>query len=182
MPFHLWLPEAHVEASTVGSVILASVFLKLGCYGMLRFVIPFFPYVSLYYSAIVAALLLVSILYSTLVAMVQVDLKKIIAYSSIAHMNFAALGLFTFTLTGFSGGMMLFIGHSFVSSALFFLTGSFTERFGSRLVKYTSGLGRYTPQLASCFLFFSFSNIGFPGTVNFVAELLVLTSIVSESA
>src|SRR5690349_6769570 len=104
-----------------------------------------------------------SVIYATLVAIIQPDLKSIIAYSSIAHMNFAVLGLFSFTLVGFSGGVLLFIGHTFVSAGLFFLTGSMAERFGSRLLKYQSGVSLYAPQLASCFLFFSFSNIGFPG-------------------
>lgn len=181
VPFHIWLPEAHVEAPTVGSVILASLFLKLGAYGLIRFVLPFFQGVAVYYSAIVGALLLTSVLYATLVAMVQVDIKKIIAYSSIAHMNFATIGLFTFNLYGFSGGVLLFIGHGFISAALFFLAGMLIERFGSRLMKYYSGVGLYAPQMASYFLFFSFANIGFPGTVNFVAELLVMAGLVIGS-
>jgi proton-translocating NADH-quinone oxidoreductase chain M len=179
-PLHIWLPEAHVEASTVGSVLLASVFLKLGGYGLLRFVLPFFPHLNVYYSTAVAAVCITSVLYATLVAMVQVDLKKVIAYSSIAHMNFAVLGLFTSTLTGFSGGMYLFIGHGFTSAALFFLSGSLYTRFNTRLLKYYAGLGPYLPNLSFYFLFFSFANIGFPGTVNFVAEVLIYQGLIND--
>ncbi len=172
-PFHIWLPEAHVEAPTGGSIILASLLLKLGVFGFLRFLLPLFPYGTLYYSSFVILFALLGVFYSSFVALRQIDLKRIIAYSSIAHMNFGLVGLFSLTLDGLTGGYLLMLGHGLISGALFFLVGVLYDRYKSRILFYYSGLALRMPLFAGFFFFFSISNIAFPGTFNFVAELLV---------
>jgi len=174
IPFHIWLPEAHVEAPTVGSVILAGVLLKLGVYGLVRFSFVLFPYANMYFIPFVYTISLISILYSSLTTLRQIDLKRIIAYSSVAHMNFGLLGLFSNTIQGLIGGLFLSISHGFVASALFLCIGVLYDRHHTRLLKYYSGLSVIMPVFSLIFLFFSLSNLGLPGTSSFVGELLIL--------
>jgi proton-translocating NADH-quinone oxidoreductase chain M len=176
-PFHIWLPEAHVEAPTTISVILAAIVLKLGSYGMLRFLFPLLPEASNYYAPFAIMLALIGSIYSALTALRQVDLKKIIAYSSIAHMNVGLLGLFSLTLEGFTGFYYVLLGHGLISSGLFFLVGVLYERYHSRLYYYYSGLVVRMPIFVVFFTFFTLANVGFPGTINFLSELLILCGI-----
>ena len=174
LPVHIWLPEAHVEAPTAGSVILAGILLKLGTYGFLRFSIPLFPYASIFFAPLVETLSILAIIYSSLTTLRQVDLKKIIAYSSVAHMNFVTLGLFTLNPQGVEGAVLLMVAHGLVSPALFLLVGSLYDRHKTRLLRYYGGCGRVMPLFAAIFLFFTMANISLPGTANFVGEFLVL--------
>jgi proton-translocating NADH-quinone oxidoreductase chain M len=174
VPFHIWLPEAHVEAPTVGSVILAGVLLKLGVYGLVRFSFVLFPYANIYFTPFVYMISIISILYSSLTTIRQIDLKRIVAYSSVAHMNFGLLGLFSNTIQGLSGGLFMSISHGFVASALFLCIGVLYDRHHTRLLKYYSGLTLVMPIFSFIFLFFSLSNLGLPGTSSFVGELLIL--------
>ena len=175
IPVHIWLPEAHVEAPTAGSVLLAGIMLKLGTYGFLRFSIPMFPYASVYFTPLVYTMSIVAIIYSSLTTLRQVDLKKIIAYSSVAHMNFVTLGLFSLNAQGVEGSIMLMLSHGLVSPALFLLVGALYDRHKTRLVRYYGGCGRSMPIFATLFLFFTMANISLPGTGSFVGEFLVLT-------
>lgn len=179
-PLHLWLPEAHVESPTGGSVVLAALLLKLGAYGIVRFLIPFFPAVVYLFNSYLDVIAFFGCTYGTLAALIQVDLKKIIAYSSIAHMSFSVLGFFSQTAVGCSGALLYIFGHGFISSALFFLVGMTYTRWGTRLLKYYSGLSIFS-YLSFFFLFFSFANLGFPGTVNFVSESLIFVGLVEQS-
>lgn len=181
VPFHIWLPEAHVEAPTSGSVILAGILLKLGGYGFLRFVLPVFPEASSYYVPLVLTLGSVSVVYSSLTTLRQVDLKKIIAYSSVAHMSLGLIGLFSLNTQGLEGSVLLMIGHGIVSSALFLIVGVLYDRFHTRLVRYYGGLAQVMPLFSACFLFFSLANMGLPGTSNFVGEILVFLGLVQRS-
>lgn len=174
VPFHIWLPEAHAEAPTAGSVILAGVLLKMGGYGFLRFSIPMFPLASIYYTPLIYTLSAIAALYASLTTLRQVDLKKIIAYSSVAHMGFVTIGLFTLNIQGIEGGIILMLSHGFVSSALFLCVGTLYDRCKTRIIKYYGGLVQIMPLLIIFFFFFSFSNIGFPGTSSFIGETLVL--------
>lgn len=182
VPFHIWLPEAHVEAPTVGSIILAGVLLKLGIYGMLRFSISLFPQASSYFTPFVYTICIISILYSSLTTIRQVDLKRIIAYSSVSHMNFGLLGLFSGTLHGIIGGLVLSISHGFVTSGLFICIGVLYDRYHTRLLKYYSGIVLVMPVFSVLFLFFSLSNLGMPGTSSFVGELLILIGTFSQNS
>lgn len=171
------MPEAHVEAPTFGSIILAAILLKLGSYGFFRFLICALPQASYFFAPLVFLLAIISIIFCSLTAVRCFDLKKIIAYSSIVHMNFAVLGLFSNTLYGVQGALLLFVGHGLISSALFFLVGVLYDTYGTRTLYYFGGLSQLMPVFSIMFLFFTLSNIGFPGTINFSAELLVLISI-----
>src|SRR5574341_1468066 len=175
-PFHTWLPDAHVEAPTAGSVILAGILLKMGTYGFLRFALPFFPGVALHptVQAGIVLLSLVGIIYGGLVAMVQPDFKKLIAYSSVAHLGFVMLGIWALTLQSVQGALLVMINHGISTGALFFLVGMLYERRHSRLIAAFGGIARVVPLLAAVLTVVSLSSIGLPGTNGFVGEFLVL--------
>src|SRR5881296_3595611 len=175
-PFHTWLPDAHVEAPTAGSVLLAGILLKMGTYGFLRFALPFFPGVALHptVQAAIVALALIGILYGGLVAMVQPDFKKLIAYSSVAHLGFVMLGIWALTVQSVQGALLVMINHGISTGALFFLVGMLYERRHSRLIEAYGGIARVVPMLAAVLTVVSLSSIGLPGTNGFVGEFLVL--------
>jgi NADH-quinone oxidoreductase subunit M len=176
-PFHVWLPEAHVEAPTGGSVLLAGVLLKLGVFGFLRFLIPMFPLASAYFSPIVFVLCSFGVVFGSLIAIRQSDLKRVIAYSSVAHMNLIVMGIFSLTFQGFEGVIIQSLAHGFVSSALFFCIGMLYERFHTRTISHISGLTVLMPVFNMFFLMFTMSNIAVPGTSSFIGELLILLSL-----
>lgn len=177
VPFHVWLPEAHVEAPTEGSVLLAGLLLKLGVYGLMRFLMPLFPAAFLFFSPLLYTLCLVSVLYTSLLIFCQIDLKKIIAYSSIAHMNFALLGLFSLSNEGVAGSVYIFYTHGIISSGLFICVGCLYSRFYTRLLGYYSGLTYYYPVFSIFFFFFVLGNISFPGTGSFVGEVMIILGL-----
>jgi proton-translocating NADH-quinone oxidoreductase chain M len=176
-PFHVWLPEAHVEAPTVGSVLLAGILLKLGVYGFLRFSLSLFPDASLYFSPLVYLLSVLGVIYASLSAIRQTDLKRIIAYSSVAHMNLVTLGIFSFNIIGIEGSILQSISHGFVSGAMFLLIGILYDRYHSRLLYYYGGLVHMMPVYAAFLLIFTMANIALPGTSSFVGEFLLLLGI-----
>ena len=176
-PFHIWLPEAHVEAPTAGSVILAGILLKLGTYGFIRFLIPLFPIATIYYTPFVYVLGLIGILYTSLTAIRQIDLKKIIAYASVAHMNLVIIGLFTLNIYGIEGSILQMICHGIISSALFLSIGILYDRYHTRLIKYYGGISFTMPLFSIIFLIFTLANIAVPGTASFVSELLILIGL-----
>jgi proton-translocating NADH-quinone oxidoreductase chain M len=176
-PFHVWLPEAHVEAPTVGSVLLAGILLKLGVYGFLRFSLTLFPLGSLFFSPLVYLLSVLGVIYASLCAIRQTDLKRIVAYSSIAHMNLVTLGIFSFNIIGLEGSILQSISHGFVASAMFLLVGILYDRYHSRFLYYYGGLVHMMPVYAALFLIFTMANIALPGTSSFVGEFLLLTGI-----
>ncbi len=182
VPFHLWLPEAHVEAPTSASMFLAGVLLKIGAYGFMRFVLPSFPVILTSYFYLVAGLAAISALAASWAAFSQIDLKKIVAYSSIAHMNFALIGVFCASSQGILGGYVVFIGHGFVSSGLFFLIGVLYDRHKTRLISNFSGLVTSMPLFAFYLFFLLLANTDFPGTVNFWGEFLIMQGIVEDSS
>jgi len=174
IPAHIWLPEAHSEAPTAGSVILAGVLLKMGGYGFLRFSIPMFPDATVYFTPLVYTMSIIAVIYTSLTTLRQVDMKRIIAYSSVAHMGFVTIGMFTLNIQGIEGSMLLMLSHGIVSSALFLCVGVIYDRHKTRIIKYYSGLTVKMPLFSIIFLFFILANIGFPGTSSFVSEFLVL--------
>jgi NADH-quinone oxidoreductase subunit M len=175
-PFHTWLPDAHVEAPTAGSVLLAAVLLKMGTYGFLRFAMPFFPNVALspLVQTIIVALAVIGIIYGGLVAMVQPDLKKLVAYSSVSHLGFVMLGLWAVTLHSVQGALLIMISHGISTGALFFLVGMLYERRHTRLIAMYGGIARVVPLFAVALTIVSLSSIALPGTNGFVGEFLVL--------
>jgi proton-translocating NADH-quinone oxidoreductase chain M len=176
-PFHVWLPEAHVEAPTVGSVLLAGILLKLGVYGFLRFSLTLFPLASIFFSPMVYLLSVLGVIYASLCAIRQTDLKRIIAYSSIAHMNLVTLGIFSFNTIGLEGAILQSISHGFVSGAMFLMIGILYDRYHSRFLYYYGGLVHMMPVYAIFSLIFTMANIALPGTSSFVGEFLLLTGI-----
>ena len=175
LPVHLWLPEAHVEAPTAGSVILAGVLLKLGTYGLIRYSIPLFPNASFFFTPFVYTISVIGIIYTSFTAIRQSDFKRIIAYTSIAHMNLVIIGIFSFNMIGLEGAIFQSISHGFVASALFLIIGIVYDRYHTRIVKYYSGLASVMPLYILIFVFFTMANIAFPGTSSFVGEFLILT-------
>jgi NADH-quinone oxidoreductase subunit M len=173
-PFHTWLPDAHVEAPTAGSVILAAVLLKMGTYGFIRFAIPLFPDASAQFTPWIVTLAIVGIWYGALVAMVQPDLKKLVAYSSVSHLGFCMLGMYAMNAQGMAGAMMQMLNHGVSTGALFLLVGVIYERRHTRLISDFGGLWKPLPVYASVFLIVMLSSIGLPGTNGFVGEFLVL--------
>ena len=173
-PVHTWLPDAHVEAPTAGSVVLAGILLKLGGYGFLRFSLPMFPEASHYFAPLVFALSVIAIVYTSLVALVQEDMKKLIAYSSVAHMGFVTMGLFTMTPQGIQGAIFLMISHGLVSGALFLCVGVVYDRMHTREIAAYGGLVERMPRYAVVFLLFTMANVGLPGTSGFVGEFLTM--------
>jgi NADH-quinone oxidoreductase subunit M len=173
-PFHTWLPDAHVEAPTAGSVILAGVLLKMGTYGFLRFCLPLFPHASLHYTPWIFALATIGIIYGAWVATVQPDIKKLVAYSSVSHLGFVVLGLFTLTPQGLVGGIIQMINHGLSTGALFLGVGMLYERRHTRLIAEFGGLWKVVPALSVLFLVVALSSLGLPGLNGFVGEFLVL--------
>lgn len=175
VPVHLWLPEAHVEAPTAGSVILAGVLLKLGTYGLIRYSIPLFPNASFFFTPLVYTIAVIGIIYTSFTAIRQSDFKRIIAYTSIAHMNLVVIGIFSFNIIGIEGAIFQSLSHGFVASALFLVIGIVYDRYHTRIVKYYSGLAAVMPIYILVFVFFTMANIAFPGTSSFIGEFLILT-------
>ena len=173
-PFHTWLPDAHVEAPTAGSVILASVLLKMGAYGFVRFSLPMLPDASRDMTPLMAALSIIAIIYGAYMALAQVDLKKLIAYSSVSHMGFVTLGLFVMNQQGIEGAVMQMVNHGITTGALFLCVGIIYERTHSRLIADNVGLAKPMPRYATFFVIFALSSLGLPGTNSFVGEFLVL--------
>ena len=175
VPFHVQLPEAHVEAPTAGSVVLAGILLKLGTYGLIRFSLPFFPVASLYFTPLVYVVCVVSVIYTALTALRQSDIKRVIAYASVSHMAFSTVGLFAFNQIGIEGCLLQNVSHGFVSGALFICVGVLYNRTHTRMISYYGGLVQTMPLFTIVFLFMTLVNIGLPGTSSFVGEFLILT-------
>ena len=173
-PVHTWLPDAHVEAPTAGSVILAGVLLKMGGYGFLRFSIPLFPEATQYFAPLVFGLSIVAVIYTSLVALVQEDMKKLIAYSSVAHMGFVTIGAFVMNMQGVQGSIFQMLSHGIVSAALFLCVGVVYDRMHTREIAAYGGLVHRMPRYAFTFLFFTLASVGLPGLSGFVGEFLVL--------
>jgi NADH-quinone oxidoreductase subunit M len=173
-PLHTWLPDAHVEAPTAGSILLAAVLLKLGGYGFLRFSLPLLPDAAMEFAPIVIGLSIVAIIYGALVSMVQPDLKKLIAYSSVSHMGFVTLGTFVFNQQGISGAVFQMVSHGITTGALFLLVGVIYERTHDRMIAHMGGLNARLPRYAALFGLFTFASIGLPGLSGFVGEFLVV--------
>ncbi|MCW5730558.1 MAG: NADH-quinone oxidoreductase subunit M [Alphaproteobacteria bacterium] len=181
-PVHTWLPDAHVEAPTAGSVILAGVLLKMGGYGFLRFSLPMFPEASVFFTPLIWTLSVVAIIYTSLVALMQEDMKKLIAYSSVAHMGFITIGTFTFTQQGIDGAILQMISHGIVSGALFLCVGVVYDRMHTREIARYGGLVNNMPRYALVFMIFTMATIGLPGTSGFVGEMTILVGAYQASS
>ena len=180
-PFHTWLPDAHVEAPTAGSIILAGVLLKMGTYGFVRFCLPLFPAAAHEYATLMMILAVIGIIYGALVSMMQTDMKKLVAYSSVSHLGFVMLGLFAFNMQGMQGGTIQMINHGLSTGALFFLVGVIYERRHTRLIAEYGGLAKVMPKYAAIFMIVALSSIGLPGLNGFVGEFLVLVGAFKTS-
>ena len=181
-PVHTWLPDAHVEAPTAGSVILAGILLKMGGYGFIRFSLPMFPDASHYFAPLVFALSVIAIIYTSLVALVQEDIKKLIAYSSVAHMGFVTMGLFAMTQQGVQGAVFQMVSHGLVSGALFLCVGVVYDRLHTREIAAYGGIVQRMPVYAAAFMVFTMANVGLPGTSGFVGEFLTLIGTFSVNS
>ncbi len=180
-PVHTWLPDAHVEAPTAGSVILAAILLKMAGYGFLRFSIPMFPIASDFFTPFIYTLSIIAIIYTSLVALMQDDMKKLIAYSSVAHMGYVTLGIFTLTKQGIEGSIYQMLSHGLISAALFLCVGVVYDRLHSRMISTYGGLVNYVPKYSFLFLVFALAALGLPGTSGFLGEFLVLTGTFQKS-
>ena len=180
-PLHTWLPDAHVEAPTAGSVILAGVLLKFGGYGFLRFSLPMFPLASADFTPLIFSLSVIAVIYTSLIALVQEDMKKLIAYSSIAHMGFVTIGIFSSNIQGIEGAIMQMLSHGIVSAALFLIVGVVYDRIHSREINAYGGLVARMPKYALIFMIFMMASIGLPGTSGFVGEFLILVGAFQKS-
>ncbi len=180
-PVHTWLPDAHVQAPTAGSVILAGVLLKMGAYGFLRFSLPMLPEASQYFAEFIFVLSVVAVIYTSFIALVQEDMKKLIAYSSVAHMGFVTLGIFALNKQGIEGAIVQMISHGLVSGALFLCVGVLYDRLHTKEIDRYGGLVHNMPRFAALFLFFTMASVGLPGTSGFIGEILVLMGIFSVS-
>ena len=180
-PVHTWLPDAHVEAPTAGSVILAAILLKMAGYGFLRFSIGMFPIASEYFIPLIYTLSIIAIIYTSLVALMQEDMKKLIAYSSVAHMGFVTLGIFTFTKQGIEGSIFQMLSHGIISAALFLCVGVLYDRVHSRLINSYGGIVNILPKYAFVFAIFMLGSLGLPGTSGFIGEILVLLGAFQKS-
>ena len=180
-PVHTWLPDAHVEAPTAGSVLLAAILLKMAGYGFIRFSVGLFPMASEYFVPLVFALSLIAIIYTSLVALMQEDMKKLIAYSSVAHMGFVTLGIFTMTQQGIEGSIFQMISHGLVSAALFLSVGVVYDRNHTRLIKKYGGLVTVMPKYGIVFMIFALGSLGLPGTSGFIGEFLILMGTFKKS-
>ena len=176
-PVHTWLPDAHVQAPTAGSMILAGILLKLGGYGLLRFSLPMFPLASDYFAPLVYTMSVIAIIYTSLVAMMQEDMKKLIAYSSIAHMGYVTMGTFAANMQGVQGAIFQMLSHGFVSAALFFCVGVIYDRLHTRDIAAYGGLVNNMPKYAVAFMVFTMANVGLPGTSGFIGEFLTLIGV-----
>jgi NADH-quinone oxidoreductase subunit M len=173
-PFHTWLPDAHVQAPTAGSVILAGILIKLGAYGFIRFSLPFFPLASQFFAPAIFILSVIAIIYASLVALMQKDMKKMIAYSSVAHMGFVTMGIFSFTRQGIDGALMQMISHGIVSGALFLCVGVIYDRLHSKQIQDLGGIATKMPNFALLAMIFTMASVGLPGTSGFAGEFLTL--------
>ena len=180
-PVHTWLPDAHVEAPTAGSVILAAILLKMAGYGFMRFSITLFPIASEYFTPLIFTLSIIAIIYTSLVALMQDDMKKLIAYSSVAHMGFVTIGIFSLTKQGLEGSIIQMISHGLVSAALFLCVGVLYDRYHSRMISSYGGIVNIMPKYAFVFMIFSLAALGLPGTSGFVGEFLVLVGIFQKN-
>ncbi len=180
-PVHTWLPDAHVEAPTAGSVILAAILLKMAGYGFLRFSLGMFPIASEFFTPLVFVLSIIAIIYTSLIALMQEDMKKLIAYSSVAHMGFVTLGIFTFNKQGIEGSMFQMLSHGVISAALFLCVGVLYDRTGSRMIKSYGGIVNYLPNFSLIFVIFALGALGLPGTTGFIGEFLVLIGAFKEN-
>ena len=180
-PVHTWLPDAHVEAPTAGSVILAAILLKMAGYGFLRFSLGLFPVASEYFTPLIFALSVIAIIYTSLVALMQDDMKKLIAYSSVAHMGFVTIGIFSLTKQGLEGSIIQMISHGLISAALFLSVGVLYDRYRSRMISSYSGLVNIMPKYAFVFMIFTLAALGLPGTSGFVGEFLVLVGVFQKN-
>ena len=180
-PVHTWLPDAHVEAPTAGSVLLAAILLKMAGYGFIRFSLGLFPIASEHFIPLIYILSLVAIIYTSLVALMQEDMKKLIAYSSVAHMGFVTLGIFTMTQQGIEGSIFQMISHGLVSAALFLCVGVLYERMHTRLIDHYGGLVSIMPKYSVVLMIFTLSAIGLPGTSGFIGEFLILIGVFKKN-
>ena len=180
-PFHTWLPDAHVEAPTEGSVILAGILLKLGGYGFIRFNLSILPDASIFFTPFIYFLSVVAIIYTSYIALVQEDMKKLIAYSSVAHMGFVTLGIFSANIQGLHGAIIQMISHGIISAALFFSIGSIYNRYRTKRIDFFGGLNMKLPKFSVVFLIFTLGSIGLPGTSGFVGEYLTLLAVYSKN-